>query len=248
MKPWVEKVILVIVGGLITQIWNKIKSRTMYLDYSVWHQPLGTSVNDNLFGNVQILYNENPMKSLYFSTVIIENLSSKDIENIDINIYCDSESSILVSHGYLDLSPNALNFTKNYQELLEKSKNDHDTLITALGRRDYTIPVINRGDNLKIQLLMTNDRKQPEVYVSCEHKGVKMKFSKNLKDFYGESSKHCARLGSIITLLLLIPLIIYMPSEYHIYSIIAGTLMGLFAMFIGWVFIKCSKTLLRALG
>lgn len=248
MKPWIEKSILVIIGIILTHIWNKLKSRIVYLHYSVWHQPLGTSVNDNLFGDVQILYNKTPVNSLYFSTVTIENHSSKDIQDLELNIYCDSTSSIMVSHGYLDYSPNALKFTDEYAALLEKAKTDQPTAITALGRRDYKVPILNRGEVIKIQLLMTNPNKQPEVYVNSEHPGLKMKFSKKLRDFWGESAKYCASIGSIVALLLTVPLINYVPSEFSYLSVIAGTILGLVAMILGWLFIKLIKTTMRIIG
>ncbi|MFP5385131.1 MAG: hypothetical protein ACLGHN_03580 [Bacteriovoracia bacterium] len=248
MKEHLEKVLLIAVGIFLKHIWEKIRSRITFLNYSVWHQSLGTSISDNLFGNVQILYNDNPVSRLYFSTLVLENHSSRDFENIDINIYCDQDSSILISHGYIEFSPNALKFTDEYEATLRQAQTDPSVWINAIKRRDYKIPVINRGDIIKFQLLITNTIKQPEIYASCDRAGIKMKYAINMKDFKGETAKHCTWIGSIIALILCWPLIKYTPSEYLFIAIIVGTLLGLFAMFLGWGAIKFFKTLLRVLG
>ncbi|MBX9697411.1 MAG: DUF4168 domain-containing protein [Alphaproteobacteria bacterium] len=248
MKEHFEKILFIVAGIFLKHIWEKIRNRVTYLNYSVWHQSLGTSITDNLFGNVQILYNNNPVSSLYFTTLMLENHSSRDIENIEVNIYCDQASSILISHGYVELSPNALKFSDEYHEMLKLAQTDSSLWTNVISRRDYNIPVINRGDTVKFQLLTTNPTKQPEIYANCDQAGIKLKYAVNLKDFKGETSKHCAWVGTAIALTLCYPLIIYVPNDYTYLAIIAGTFLGLYAMYLGWLVIKFLKTFLRVIG
>lgn len=248
MKEHFEKVLLIAIGIFLKHVWEKIRSRISYISYSVWHQSLGTSISDNLFGNVQILYNNNPISKLYFSTLVIENHTSKDFENIEINIYSDSDSFILISHGIIESSPNPLKFSENFDELLQQAQRDSSIWNIVSKRRDYIIPVINRGDVVKIQLLTTNTNKQPEIYASCDRAGLKMKYALNMRDFKGETAKHCAWIGSTIALIFCYPLINYIPNDYLYIGVIAGTLFGLFAMLLGWTTIKFLKTFIRIIG
>lgn len=243
-----EDAVLIGAGALITHLWERIRGRITHISYSVWHQPLGRNVNDNLFGSVKILYNDNPTSNLFFSTVVVENHSSKDIENLEVNLYCDENTLMLISHGYMDLSPNALKFTEEFSNLLEEAKNDPALQKNAMQRRDYKIPCINRGETVRFQILSSNPVKQPEIYCNSDKAGVKMRYSLNLKDFKGETAKHCAWTGSVIAILLCIPIMKYTPNEYLIYAIIPAATLGLFAMILGWATIKILKTITRIIG
>lgn len=247
-ESFVGSVFLVLLGIVLKHCWDKIQNRLIYLNYSVWHKSLGASITDNLFGNVQILYNNNPVSNLYFSTLLIENNGSRDLENIELNIYSDTSSVILVSHGYLDLSPNPLMFTEEYSDLLARVDTDAAALTAASTRRDYKVPVLNRGDKLNIQMLITNHLKEPNIFCSSDHAGIKMKLVAYVKDFYGESAKHCAWIGSIISLAVCWPLIQQMPSDFLFLSVIAGTIIGLMAMVWGWLAIKILKIVVRVVG
>jgi len=94
-------------------------------------------------------------------------------------------------------------------------------------RRDYKIPVINRGDTIEITLLTTNfNNQRPVLFVTSEHKGVKLKYYIEPIKLMGVSQLSSTLLGLIISL------IICMPIYYFICSktlIIALTLLN------GWI-------------
>ncbi len=62
-----------LLGVFVTHIWNKFKNRIKLLKYTVWHQYLGMSIDDARFGSLKLLYNNNPIKNLYLSRVILLN-------------------------------------------------------------------------------------------------------------------------------------------------------------------------------
>lgn len=180
--------------------------------------------------------------------MVVENHSSKDIDNFEINLFCDENTMMLISHGYVDQSPISLQFTDDYSELLTKAQANTTLQKNAMQRRDYKIPCINRGENVKFQILTSNPIKQPEIYCSTNKVGIKIKYSSNLRDFKGETAKHCAWIGSVIAILLCIPIMKYTPNEYLIYAIIPAAILGLIAMILGWATIKILKTITRIIG
>ena len=149
MKNIIVPVITFLIGAFVMHVWERYKSRVNLLNYEVWHQPLGLTAEDIRFGSVKVLYNEQPVNNLYMSTIYVRNESNKDIADIKLNIACDVNSIILVSYGRNLSSLNELSFTSEYQGRLISGNPGLD----LYQKRDYLIPVINRGDTIVFTLL-----------------------------------------------------------------------------------------------
>jgi hypothetical protein len=246
MSEITRNVSLVFLGVLIKHLWERFTNRTTYLQYTVTHQTLGTSVSDKLFGNVQVLHNDVQVENLYFTNIVVENFSSRDIENLTLNIFGDASTSILISYGGVDGSPNHLHFTETYAALSQKT--DAQSMIVSLGRRDYLAPVMNRDSKISIQLLSTKPHGVPQVYVSTDHAGLKMKQVSALPVFMGESQKYCAILGSIMALVLCYPIYMYIPNSFDWIKPLSAALLGIFALILGCTVLKTFKIISRVIG
>jgi hypothetical protein len=234
-----------ILGAFFTHIWGKFKNRTMLLKYSVWHNPLGSSVDDSRFGSVKVLYNDKHVKTLYMSTILLCNESCRDLSNIEVNIACDPDSAILISTGKNRSSINELSFTDHYNWLLTENK--PESMQYIFHRRDYKLPVINRNDKIDFALLTTNFKGQrPYVTVSCDHSGVKMQFVQGVPQLFGEPQQASALLGVMITFLLCIP-IVYLINNKCV-AVILAALIGLFATLLGILLRKAWKLILKLLS
>lgn len=232
-------------GVIITRILDKFKNRISFLKYTVWHQHLGASVDDSRFGSVKLLYNEKPIKNLYMSTILLSNESNRDLSNIEINIACNPDSAILISYGRNKASANELSFTDRYTSILLAQKPEDTPFI--FGRRDYKLPVLNRGDKVDFSLLTTSlKEKQPVITVNCDHPGVKMKYAVVFNKLFGESQIHSALLGTLIAVLICILIICFLNNRFI--AILLAFLIGLFASLLGVFLLKIYKFIYKILS
>jgi len=236
-------IITFIAGGFVKHLWDRFINRITTIRYNVWHQYLGTSSDNPLFGSVKVLYNETPVKSLFTSMVTISNDGNRDLSDLELNIVCDARSAILISHGMNRASLNELLFTDNYFRVLSENKPENYGYI--FGRRDYKLPVLNRGDRVEILLLTTNfDAREPQITVSCDHPGVKMKFQKQAPQIlFGESQQQSAIVGLFIAVAICYFLTMSSLSLATAVWIAFG--LGAFAAFFGVLAIKLFKYLRR---
>lgn len=165
------------------------------------HQNLGLSEDNPLFGSVKISHNDVPAKSLFISSVILTNDSNRDITGIQIDISCDQQSLILVAHGSNLSTLKYLNFSDKYTKMLT---DDHPINDLSMFRfREFAVPVFNRGDQVMISALVSNDvGTQPNVTVSCEHPGVKLRIQKRPPQIiFGESSPIAFLIGILLSII-----------------------------------------------
>jgi len=233
-----------ILGLFINHIWEKFKKRISLVKYTVWHLFLGGSADDPRFGSLKLLYNDRPVRNLYMSRVLLSNESNRDLSNVELNVVSDRDSAILVSHGRNMSSLNDLSFTDKYTKVLSELKPENMEYI--FGRRDYKLPVLNRGDKVEISLLLTNFKSmQPNITVSCDYPGVKMKYARVFPELFGEPQIHSALLGTLIALLLCV-LIIFLIHSKTI-AVLLAAFICLFASLLGVLARKICKLIIKIL-
>lgn len=228
-----------VTGILVRHLWERFLKRAITLRYSIWHQYRGVSSENPVLGTVTLLYNNVPVRSLFNSMVTIVNDSSRDLTNLEIDIVADTSSGIILSDGTKKTSINPLEFTPRFQQYL--SENKEETASYRFSRRDYFLPVFNRGDQVEIFLLCTNSEgKQPQISVSCDHPGVKMKFvSQPPQLVLKESQAHSALIGVILGVLAC--LLILENSVNYTVAIWSAFMIGGFAALWGALAIKLYK-------
>lgn len=244
-----EKILFPLIGFILgvffMHIWGKFKNRITLLKYTVWHGYLGASVDDPRFGSLKLLYNNEPIKNLYMSTVLLRNESNRDLSNIELNIVCDPNSAILVSYGWNEASVNELVFTDKYVDTLLK-QNPED-MKSMFGKRDYKLPVLNREDKIRISLLITNFKgMQPFITVGCDYPGIKMKYVQEYRKLFGEPETHSALLGALVALLLCIPIIFFINNKTI--AVLLAAFIGLFASLLGVLIRKFYKLIVKILS
>lgn len=242
MTDFQEKIILgvitLVIGIVIKHFWDKYLNRITKLKYSIWHNYIGSSIEDVKFGSVKLLYNDNELKNLYSSNVIIKNETGKDLNDLELNISCDNQSLILVSHGKNTNSIKELEFTEEYAGIIEENNPDNSAFIYT--RRDYVIPIINRGDNIQITLLTTNfENQMPHLFVSSEHKGVKLKYFIEPVKLLGVAQTTSSIIGLITSVIVCIPIFMYVNNTAAV--IILTLLNGWVASLYGVIILKVKK-------
>lgn len=186
-------------GAVLAHLWQKVVRRITVLRYSVLHQHVALSADDPGFGQVKVLCNDMPVKTLYFSTLEVCNDTNRDVANLELNVTCDPESIILKSQSMNKTSLRNLFMTDKYSKLLENE--DPTQARTLLSFREYAIPVLNRGDIVQVTMLVSNDAgRQPVITAACDHLGVRLRLQKDVpQKLFGESQGLSVLIGFLIT-------------------------------------------------
>jgi len=246
MTEFNEKILVgtitLIIGIVVKHIWDKYINRITRLKYSIWHNYIGSSIEDVQFGSVKLLYNNSELRNLYSSNVIIKNVTGKDLNDLELNISCNDGSLILVSHGRNSNSIKELEFTTGYREIIGRNNPGDATYIYT--RRDYKIPVINRGDVIEITLLTTNfQNNRPVLFVTTEHKGVKLKYYIEPIKMMGVPQTPSVLAGMIASLILCVPLFYYVKNIPLLLAL--SLLNGWIASLYGVVILRIFKRIQR---
>ena len=226
--------------GLLTKhVFDLWKNRLPRIKYRIYKSFLAASSQDALFGSVQVLHNNHPVRNLYMVKIVLQNSSNKDFKDVPMLLWCDSGSMILISYGVKIGSVEPLEFTKDYNDLIANVNNMNVQQVQqVLSRRKYLIPVLNRDDIIEFSCLLTNtEGKEPNLYLESSREGLRLEptfIQPQL--FLGEPQSTAALLGLFATGILLIPIVYFGTSVVWISAI--SWLAGAFCLLPGVFILK----------
>ncbi|MDO6761896.1 hypothetical protein Q4566_16955 [Tamlana sp. 2_MG-2023] len=234
---------------------EKFKNRLTFIKYNILFQPLATSNQNEYWGNIEVFYNGLKTNHLNFMTIILENDSNKDYQDIFIDIWVDKNSFIKGQNGFYVDSGKTIPLEKNHYnglvevlkqntENIEKQKEDPNHITPVKLQNDieyyqtnskFYLPVFNRKSEIKFNILAENDNgQQPNIGIDVKHKGLKL-IKEN--DKYDEDKK--LGIGMITYGLIVFVLTTFMLSYYFPESLkpivilgIVGFLNLIFGLFI----------------
>lgn len=193
-------------GWIIAQFWRRYRSRMAVLRWQVTHQHLAVSGEDALFGKIEVRYNGNPVQNLFFTTLDLQNQSNTDLANIDLNIVAQDGTTIYMAHGAVQGSANTLPFADPFASDLDHfiSLPERDPNRARIGaalsiRRDFRVPILNRGGNVRIAMLVhARPGGQPFVNLACDAQSVRLQFQGPQNLTFGVEQKLAALTGLTI--------------------------------------------------
>ena len=217
------------------------KNKIPKLRYSINKSLLGVSGYYNYLGKVQVLYNNTPVENLYICHINLVNTSHKDFKDIQITVWSELDSMILVANAQKFETINPLRLTEQYIQEAQKITSANEKLIWS--RRPYFIPVLNRDDNITFSCLVKNEKgKEPNIYLDCDHPGLKMEANFIQPQlFWGENQSISALWGLVISAVLVIPVLYSIQSK--IIAAIIVFILGAFCLIPGVLFVKLMKKL-----
>jgi len=201
-----------IVAAVITQNW--LSKRALFT-YYVFHNRIGLSAEDAIYGSVKVTWNDNLVSHLYLSTVELINQSAKDFENVVVRVF--TNNTLLLAHRAEIISTTRIiEFTDEYKKELVVPEGEQPTntqLDLYHHRRDYLIPIMNRGQKVSFQYLNAADsEEQPTIWLDVLHKGVKCKFRVAQNQFLGVPQPTAALVGTLVGLIAVGFVVIYIES------------------------------------
>ena len=166
-------------GMLGTLLIGALRTRSARFRYSTKVDRIGTSSDDPVFGTVRVQWRNNDVRNLYFAVVEIENASSKDFEDVGLTIYTGNDTLLLSEQTRMIDSPNIVLWSPDFRARMEAPAGG--VLTQAQWeiynhRREYLVPVFNRGQVLEFHYTCTRpgDDLLPRVFVEAPVKGVKL--------------------------------------------------------------------------
>jgi hypothetical protein len=137
-----------------------------------------------LFGTIEVRYNSQEVQNLFFTTVDLQNLSTTDLRDLDLNLFFRDASVIFMAHGEVLGSANLLPFAEPFKSeldrLLKMQPGDPNAqqLASALQkRRDFRVPVLNRDSSVRIAMVVQAlPGRRPFLSLATDHAGVKLVF------------------------------------------------------------------------
>ncbi len=178
-----------IIGALIVQ---KILNRRSLFTYYVFHNRIGLSAEDKIYGSVKVTWNNNPVANLYLSTVELINESAKDFESIVARIYTN-DTMLLTERTEITGTTRIVKYTEDYKKKIAVKHGtlpNDDQYKLYRSQRDYNIPTMNRGQKIRFMYLnAAKDEKSPTIWLEVVQKGIKCKFRIARQLFMGGSQQ-----------------------------------------------------------
>ena len=113
------------------------------------------------------------------------------------------------------------------------------------GQREYLVPVLNRGEKIQFEYvnIAKDINKQPEIWMSINHKGLVLRFRIPQPEILGVSHRRASLVG-IGACAILIVAGTYSSSELLVTAVVAFIL-GVFVLVPGAILIKSGSWLIR---
>jgi hypothetical protein len=221
------------------------------LSWSIEYVRLAVAAAHPLLGTIQILYNNRPVTNLHFAVIRLRNESNADLQDVVVNLGSLEGSRFLVSYGLLTGGLQYFPVTQEFDRVLRDSDPAHaaQRMEYILRRRDYRIPVLNRGATADLVVLTERDDvAEPKVNVACEHPGVKLvqQTTAPLMIWGERFTKTVAIMGVIIGLATTVILARLIPSPWIVG--LAAWLIGASGTAMAIIVVKFWRFLLRVLS
>lgn len=239
------KLLLLAIGALAGHLWTRFRSRRIALRWSQEHQSIAVSGEDVRFGKVEVRFNGQTVTNLYAGVVKLENESVTDLTDVVVNIAYADGTVVLVSHANLEGSLQMLPFTDTFERaLVQRQPADLPYLTT---RRDYRIPVFNRGARAVFVLLLRRDATNPPTgQVAVDHKGVRLRQRPAAVMYFGIPFPIARNVGLAITFAAAAAIAWWGGARWGV--TLVTWLLAVLLVPIGAALIRLGRTLIRLLS
>jgi len=237
-------------GGIITAwLTQRILNKRGVFSYFVNHLRVGMSAEDAIFGSVAVSWNGNPIPNLFLSSIELTNESMNDYENVAVCAYT-SDTQLLSEQTQIVDTPNILSWSDKYKQQLHVDPGQAATdsqLQIYYGQREYVIPIMNRGQKVKITYLNSaKSTENPNIFLSISQKGVKLKYCTPQNQIFGVPQPHAALAGLLVGVVVVISLVLFAANTWV--AAIGAFSYGLIAQIPGAYSIKFIRKAREAIG
>lgn len=189
------------IGAGLTALAQRIFGKRGLFTYNVWHNRVGITADDAVFGAVQVTWNGKPVANLYTSTVELRNESLRDYADVVARVYT-SDAYLLTERTDLVDTTHVLAWTPEFTAKLtvppgmQAQQWQHDLYDR---QREYLIPVMNRGQVVRLTFLnVAKGEGTPSIWLDVVHTGVRLKFRIAPQLFLGVPQPAAVLAGTVL--------------------------------------------------
>ena len=235
-------------GGLIGNLIAVLRSRVKTLEYTVHHDRVGFSADDQVFGAIRVTWQNHDVTNLFSSRVTLENQTGKDFTNINVKVYT-GETLLLVERTEIPGTTYILKWTDDFQKQLHVLPGEvasPQQFNTYNHSREYIIPVLNRGQRAVMTYLTTvpSGGQGPAVWLDMLHEGVKVQHRLVVPQVHGVPIRLAISVGLVVCVAVLAAVSVVLTEPWAAATV--SMVFGLFAQSIG-AFVYRGLRLLKAL-
>jgi hypothetical protein len=186
---------------VLTVITQSILGRRGLFTYFVWHNRVGVSADDAVFGTVRVTWNGNVVPNLYSSTVELRNESLADYQGVVVRVF-SNDTRLLSERADLMGTTRILKWSDEFSHHLAVQPGAQPTAgqMELYGRqREYAVPTMNRGQVVRLTFLNApHGEAQPSIWLDIVHPGVKTRFRVAHQEFLGTPQPIAALIGAAL--------------------------------------------------
>lgn len=233
-----SKLFIALISGAGALIVRGIAKRRALFTYSAFHQKIIVLDNKNI-GEIKVTLGEDEIPNPYISEIILKNESTNDFENIIFRSYSNNETTLLSEQTVIINKPEILTYTEDFKKQIDPKLSSQETALEILHhQREYIIPVLNRGEAIKLTYLSSvKQNSTPSIYVSLKKKGTKLKFISSMQPHILGVPLIQAQIFGTITAISLTIALLWTTNNPNIIAATTLTL-GFFAGLLGTATIK----------
>ncbi len=237
------------VGGIaLTSLITFSKNRVRILYYQVAHEKWGLSINDQVHGDVKVIWKGTELKNLFFSTVTITNRATIDIDNFKIKVFTGDDTVLLTQHVQIENTSYVPDLTEEYKKKIEVVDGGQPSMqqIYNFGHeREFHIRHLNRGMTFSAKFLTTvpGESPGPSVWADTLHSGIKLEYSTNKFNIFGVPAREASICGFVSCIFVVVAFWIF-PIDSR-YSSAVSMIVGLCSLIIGTYIYKVINGTLR---
>ncbi len=189
-------------GGLIGNLIAVLRSRVKTMEYTVHHDRVAFSADDQIFGAIRVTWQNNDVTNLFSSHVTLENQTGKDFTNIKVKVYT-GDTLLLGERTEIPGTSYSLKWTDDFQQRLHVPTGQAPSpqqVNTYNHSREYVVPVLNRGQRAVMAYLTTVPAagKGPAIWLDMLHEGVKVQHRLVVPQVHGVPVRVAVSVGLVV--------------------------------------------------
>lgn len=233
------------IGGIVATLCvQQILNRRGLFTYFVRHERVGISADDARFGRVGVTLNDKPIPNLFLSTVELINQSLRDYENVVACVYTN-DTALFTEMTQIVGTPDAVKWTESYANQVRVPADQQpspDQRDIYFSRREYLIPIMNRGQTVRFQFLhAAKTQSQPTIWLNVLHKGVRVEFRVPQQEILGVPRPMATLMGLIVSIILVGFVIAFVKPVWVV--AVSSLICGLLVVFPGAAIIRAWRRL-----
>jgi hypothetical protein len=238
------------IGGIVATLCvQQILNKRGLFTYFVRHERVGISADDPKFGRVGVTLNDNPIPNLFLSTVELINQSLRDYENVVACVYTN-DTALFTEMTQIVGTLNNLKWTESYENQVRVAADQQPSPTQRdlyFSRREYLIPVVNRGQIVRFQFLnAAKTQNPPTIWLSILHKGVRVQFRVPQQEILGVPRPMATLVGLIVSIILVGFVIAFVKPVWI--AAVSSLICGLVVVFPGAAIIRAWRHLRNLYG